>query len=158
MEDIISQAKAEFTRAKDRLAKDLATTPDDRINWSPSPSARTPIQQVAHVALSIPGIQRMLTGHMVDMSSIATLDAQWRAAEKAFTTREEVLTLLDKNSADYLAWLDTLTPEQIGSTLNLPMGAWPMAQAMTWVADHIRCHSSQIEYIQTIYGDFDWHM
>lgn len=44
MEDTISQAKAEFVRAKDQVIRALATTPDDRIHWSPAPTARTPIQ------------------------------------------------------------------------------------------------------------------
>ncbi len=158
MEDIISQTKAEFIRAKDRLTKNLAVTPDDKINWSPSPTARTPIQQVAHVAMSIEGMQGMLNGHMIDFSNIAALDAQWREAEKAFTTREAVLALLDQHCTAYISWLDGLTAEQIGSTLNLPIGSWPLAEAITWPADHIQCHACQIEYIQTIYGDLVWHM
>ena len=62
MQDIISQAKAELIRAKDRMTRALATTPDDKINWSPSPTARTPIQEVAHSVMAVSGIQGMLTG------------------------------------------------------------------------------------------------
>src|SRR5207253_4309919 len=62
MEDVISQAKADFLRAKQLISRALATTPDDRINWSPSPSARTPIQQVAHAARAVNSINGFLDG------------------------------------------------------------------------------------------------
>ena len=44
MNEVIEEAKAEYLQAKERLIKALATTPDDRINWSPSPTSRTPIR------------------------------------------------------------------------------------------------------------------
>jgi hypothetical protein len=158
MEDIISQTKAEFIRAKERMAHVLAATPDDRINWSPSSTARTPLQQVAHGALAIAGIQGMMAGKPFPYASIAEADAAWRCDEKEFTTREQVLALLEKNSAEYLAWLDTLTPEQLASTLQTGFGSFPMAAAITFAADHLRGHTAQIDYIQSIYGDLDWHM
>jgi hypothetical protein len=158
LEDIIPKVEAEFLLFKNRLIKVLAMTPDDKINWSPSPTARTPLQQVAHVALSIKGMQGMCNGEVMDFSNIAAVDAEWREAEKAFATREQVLALLEANSDAYIAWLDSLTPEQVASTLELPIGPHPLAEAITWVVDHTRSHTSQIEYIQTIYGDLDWHM
>lgn len=158
MEDIISEAKAEFTRAKERIARALATTPDDKINWSPSPTARTPVHLVAHSATGIAFIQSLLVGKPLPHASTAEMDAAFRSAEKEFTTREQALSVLEKNSAEYLAWLDTLTPEQVASTIQLPFGPFAMAAAVTFAADHLRNHAAQIEYIQTILGDRDWHM
>ena len=74
MQDTLNQTKAEFLRAKERLCHTLATTPDERINWSPSPTARTPIQQVAHCAQSISGIQGMLAGKPFPYAGIAEFD------------------------------------------------------------------------------------
>lgn len=159
MEDIISQTKAELVRTKEQMAHALATTPDDRINWSPSPTARTPVQQVAHGANALPGIQGMLTGKPFPYKSVAEFDAALRAGDREFTGREQVLALLDKNTTEYLAWLDTLTPEQLTSTIQPPFGpSVPMAVAVTFAAYHLRSHIAQIDYIQTIYGDQDWHI
>jgi hypothetical protein len=158
MEDVVSQAKAEFTRAKDRIASCLANTPDDKINWSPSATSRTPVQLVAHAAMGTQGINGMLAGKPFPFTSMEDMDAHSRAAEKGFTTREQALGLLEKTSAEYLAWLDNLTPEQIGGMVTLPFGQAPMAAAITFAADHLRGHAGQIEYIQTIYGDQSWHM
>jgi hypothetical protein len=158
MEDIISQAKAELNRAKDRIAHVLAKTPDDKINWSPSPTARTPLQIVGHAAASNLWIRDMMAGKPFPFASLAEADAAGRTGEKQFTTREQVSGLLEQTTADYFAWLDTLTPEQIGGMVTLPFGAMPMAVAITIPADHIRGHAAQLDYVQTCYGDHDWHM
>jgi len=159
MEDIISQTKAEFLRAKARMTHALATTPDDRINWAPSSTARTPLQQVAHGAGAISGIQGMLNGKPFPFAGMAEFDTVLRAEEKEFTTREQALGLLEQNSAEYLKWLDGLTPEQLASTVQPPFGSpIPLAFGITFAAYHLSGHVAQMDYIQTIYGDQDWHM
>ena len=158
MEDTISQAKAEFTRAKDRLAHVLTVMPDDKINWSPSPTARTPIQQVGHGAASTTFIAGLLAGKALPWADFVEAITSARRAETSYTSREQVLGLLEQSSTDYLAWLDTLTPEQVASTVTMPFGPMPMAIGITLPADHLRSHTAQIDYIQTIYGDLDWHM
>jgi hypothetical protein len=158
MEDIISQAKAEIGRAKDRIAHLLAKTPDDKVRWSPSATSRTPLELVGHAALGTEQISGMFAGKPFPFSSIAEAEAAIRAGDEQFTTREQVLGLLDKTTGDYCAWLDTLTPEQIASTVTLPFGQMPMTVAITIPADHLRGHAAQLNYIQTIYGDRDWHM
>jgi len=158
MSEVKDQAKAEFARAHDRLKMLLAKTPDDRINWAPSATCRTPIQQVAHSAIAIEGIQGMLSGKPFPYEKLSDMDASIRASEKEFTTREQALNLLEKNSATYLAWLDTVTDEQLSTRIETPMGQLPLAFAITFPAFHTRGHAAQIEYIQTIYGDHDWYM
>ncbi len=154
----IEAVKAEFGRAKERMTRALANTPDDKLNWSPSSTARTPIEQVAHAALSIKGMQDWFSGVPFPFSDMQELDSWLRVKEKEFKTRDQALGLLEDNSNEYVSWLDNLTPEQIDSTLHTGFGDYPMAVAVTFVADHIRGHTAQIEYIQTIYGDHDWHI
>lgn len=156
MSEVVEQAKAEFNRAKNRIANGLKATPADKLNWSPSDSARTPLQLVAHAAMGTEGIGGMLQGKPMPSTSIEEMDKGMRAAEKEFTSVEQVLGLLESTSSVYLAWLDTLTDEQIAEIAQLPFGAMPMAAAITIPADHVRCHAAQLEYIQTIYGDYDW--
>jgi hypothetical protein len=158
MEDIVSQAKAELNRAKDRIAHLLAKTPEDRLKWSPSPTARTPIQVVGHAAASNTYIVDLMTGKPFPFASLAEADAAGREAEKLFASREQVLSLLEQTTADYFAWLDTLTSEQIGGMVTLPFATLPLAVAITLPADHLRGHAAQLDYIQTCYGDHDWHI
>lgn len=159
MENTLSQTKAELLRAKERLTQALATTPENRIGWSPSPTARTPLQLAGHAANAISGIQGMLTGQSFPFAGLAEFDAFMRADEQKYTSREQVLALLEQTSIVYFAWLDTLTPEQISAMVQPPFGPLvPMAVAITFPTYHLNNHIAQMDYIQTIYGDHDWHM
>lgn len=62
MNNVIEAAKAEITRANHRIIKCLEKTPDDKLNWSPSPTARTPIQLVAHAAFGVNGLMGIVKG------------------------------------------------------------------------------------------------
>ncbi|MGO8670661.1 MAG: DinB family protein [Capsulimonadaceae bacterium] len=157
MDDTISRTKAEYIRAKDRLVRLLDKTPEDKINWSPSPTARTPVQLASHASMVVGGLLDMLKGQPFEFTNTAELDARFRQAERGFTTREQALGLLETNSAQYLAFLDGLTEEQLASDVTTPFGTFPMALAITFAADHMRGHLGQIDYLQTIWGDYDWY-
>lgn len=158
MQQVIEDAKAEFLRAKSRLLKGLETTPDDKANWSPSPTSRTPLQLVGHCAASIPGIQGYLMGGPFPFTDMAEMDRTLREEDKGYTSREQVKKSLTDHCDAYIVWLDTLTPEEVGSIKETLMGPQPMAQMVTWVADHLRSHAAQLDYIQTIYGDRKFYM
>jgi len=142
------------------LAHALATTPDDRLNWAPSATARTPIQLVAHSASAVKAIHSMLAGNTVEFGNPVEADRGFREWERRFDTREQVLRLLEESSAAYIAWLDTLTPDHLQDTATLPfgLGTAPVAIGLTFAPNHLLVHKAQIDYIQTIYGDHDWHM
>jgi hypothetical protein len=160
MQETIQQAKENFLRAKARLAHALATTPDDRIDWSPSPTSRTPLQQVAHAAVAIHNIQETLSGRTFAVPTPEEADRGFREEERQYKTREQVLDLLERHGAAYVAWLDALTPEQLATPVTMPfgMGELPVGAGLGFPADHANFHTAQIDYIQTIYGDHDWHM
>ncbi len=158
MEDLVSQAKGEFTRAQNRIAASLKAVPADKLNWAPSDSARTSLQIAAHAAMGTQGMQGIIEGKPFPFASMAEMDVASRIAEKQFTTIEAVLGLLDQTSSAYIAFLDSLTAEQLASTVNFPFGPIPLAAAITFPADHLRGHAAQLDYVQTIWGDLVWHM
>lgn len=157
---VVEEAKTSFVQAKDRLVHGLATTPDDRINWSPAPSARTPIQLVAHAANSVKHIHNMLDGRVFPIPTTAEAETFHRDSEKPYTTREAVLELLETNGSAYLEWLDGMTQAQLESTVEMPfkLGFAPVPVGIAAQAQHMNWHAAQIDYIQTIYGDQDWHI
>lgn len=158
--EYIENAKAEFLHAKEGMIKALNTTPDERINWAPSPTARTPIQQVAHSAASIGHITGMLRGNPFAVPTPEEADKGFREWEQQFTNRDEVLELLNQNSDAFVTWLDSVTPEQLNTLVTLPfsLGTAPIQAMLSAPTLHTRFHTAQIEYMQTIYGDQDWHL
>jgi len=157
MEDIVSQTKAEYQRTKDRLALLLANTPDDKLNWAPSTTARTAIQLVAHSAESVAHIQYMLEGNWLEFNGTSDMDNRLRTSEKQYTTREQAIAILDKNSAAFMAFLDSLTPEKLGGTVKAFFGEAPISMAINFPRLHMQDHVAQFEYLQTIWGDVDWY-
>ena len=160
MEDAVSQAKSEFIRAKDRLTNLFAQTPDDKINWSPSASSRTPVQLVAHCAEAIRNINRFLDGHPFEIKDPAKADDHFRELESRYNTREQALGFLNQVSSEYVAWLDVLTPDKLATIIELPFGfgTAPVSDGLAFPWRHTQAHIAQIEYIQTIFGDHDWHL
>ncbi len=160
MHNPIHQAKTDFLRAKERLARVLANTADDKLNWSPSSTARTPLHQAAHAADALRNIHNFLDGRPFEVGSPAEADKGFRQWERQFSTREAVVDLLETNSAAYLSWLDTLSPNRLDSMIELPfgLGPAPLRVALTFPPAHTNDHAAQIEYIQTCYGDQDWHL
>lgn len=156
--DPIAQAKADFLRAKEQMARAFANTPDDRIAWSPSPTARTPAQIVAHAAMSVQHIQNFMDGTPFPIGTTAGADIQFRQDEQAYTDRAETNALLDKLSAAYVAWLDKLPTERLAVEVEAPfgMGMFPVGACIVFPAAQLTSHTAQIEYIQTIYGDRNW--
>lgn len=158
--DRIESARNEFLQAKSGLLRALSNTPDERLNWSPSPTARSPLHQVAHAAQSIANIHGFLDGRTFDVPTPEEADRGFREWEGAFTRRDEVVNLLETNAAAFVAWLDGLDPERCGSLVTTPfgMGSVPIEIAISFPALHTRWHHAQLDYIQTVYGDVDWHM
>ena len=156
----IEQAKAEFIQTKEHLFRMLETTPDDRLTWSPSPTARCPLHVAAHAVGTVKRLQDMFDGHPFHITSMAEAQIYFRDEERQYTSREEVVSLLNKNCDAYIAWLDDLTPERLASgIMEAPfgLGQVPLAMALKFQVLHMLGHVGQLEYIQTIYGDEVWH-
>lgn len=160
MNDPIEKAKSDFLQARAGILHALSTTPDDRLNWSPSPTARSPLHQVVHAARSISNIHGFLDGRTFDVPTPQEADLGFREFESKFSRRDEAVKLFERNADAFVAWLDALEPERLTSLVVTPfgMGSVPIELGMTFPAMHTRWHQAQIEYIQTIYGDLDWHM
>lgn len=160
MNDPIQSAKGDFLQAKAGLLHALSTTPDERLNWSPSPTARSPLHQVVHAAESIRNIHGFLDGRTFDVPTPEEADQGFREFERSFSRRDEAVGLFESRADAFVAWLDALGAERLGSLVTTPfgMGAVPTEVAITFPALHTRWHQAQIDYIQTIYGDLDWHM
>lgn len=147
-----------LTDMKGRIERVLANTPDDKLNWSPSETARTPLQIYAHCGFSLGFITTMLEGTKFGKPTMAEADAEFLEMEKGITTREEAVALFQKNFDRYIAFLNNATDETLDRMAPLPfdMGEAPVRFVMSAGYDHTLSHMAQMEYIQTIYGNRVW--
>jgi hypothetical protein len=160
VEAFIAQAKAEFDWARHGLIRAIETTPEDRLRWSPSETARSPLEVAAHAAIAVGSMLGNLKGDTFAIPTTDEADLWFREEERQCETPSQVVELLERNSRDYFEWLDALSQEVLESDIALPfgMGRAPMPAAISFMPLHIHWHAAQIQYIQTIYGDRQTHL
>ncbi len=156
--DPVQQAKEAIVNAKTGLLKTFAFIPDEKLNWSPLPPARTPVWMVAHCGASNEVFAAILRGESVPMpSDPAEITAAIRAGGQTVTTRAEAVEMVEKSTEKLLAALDTVTPELFQSSPQSPVGQIPFVVWMRIPSDHMMAHTSQLEYLQTMWGDLEAH-
>ncbi|MDE2207582.1 MAG: hypothetical protein KGK12_13210, partial [Armatimonadetes bacterium] len=113
----------------------------------------------AHTALTAGNMARVIrAGTFPGRDEFLERMAQSTAAEAALTSRTEIESEYRKNTAEVLAALDSLTPEQIGASLETGFGQpMPMTLLMQMPGIHGMSHAAQIEYLQTCWGDQEMH-
>ena len=154
----IETVKGEFERTVGRLLKNLAETPEDKLHWSPSPTSRTPLEIGYHCADVIAALHGSMSGlDPMPPTNPAQMDAYCREQEKPQRSREEVVKLIQDNSAAYAAWLEGIPEGKLAEIWNSPFGDFPIGAAISFPVFHTAGHVAQLEYIQTIYGDRIWH-
>lgn len=158
MSKVIEEAKAGYEQARDELLKNFAKMPEERVNWSPAPTARTPVEIVAHCAEAIGHLTEMMRGQPFGSPRTAEADQTFRENEKSFTSREQALAAFDKSSGNFLALLEGLDSSELDVMRPLPfgMGEAPMSVMVALPTMHTRSHIPQLEYLQTCYGDRTW--
>jgi len=102
-------------------------------------------------------LRTSFAGEPMPKLSPAEFDKIHLENDKPFKTREQVVAHLEAESSAFLAWLDQLTDGDLANTWESPFGPVPMALAITFPIRHTDGHISQLEYLQTIYGDRVWH-
>ncbi|HEY3782072.1 MAG TPA: DinB family protein [Fimbriimonadaceae bacterium] len=154
----VAAAVEEVNQMGARLLRDFANVPEDRLNWTPSPTARSPLALVAHCGFSLGFICELLSGKPFAAPTTEQADAEHLALEKTITTRQQALDLWRANLTKYIALLESMSEEDMAKMVTLPfgLGAAPMSYMVSVGAIHTREHVAQLEYLQTVYGDRVW--
>ncbi|MBM3500571.1 MAG: DinB family protein [Armatimonadetes bacterium] len=158
MSEPAQQAKTFANNGKEALLKTFACVPEDKLNWQPAGTAKTALQIAAHAAVPNPLFAALIRGEGFPKASAEEVFAQQAAAEAALTTRQQVVELIERSTVEVEAALDALTPELMATTIETPFLTAPMTFFMTLPGLHLYTHASQIDYLQTIWGDMEFHM
>lgn len=157
MENMIAMSKERATAALDYFLHTLSFVPADKITWSPTPTAKSAFQIAAHCA----GYSGAFAGiiRAGKFPPIEEFRNQVQSTIEGITTLEQAEAVLRKGIADTVAALDTVKPEQIGSIIEAPaLGATPFTFFLTLPAFHLEGHATQIDYLQTCWGDQEVHL
>jgi hypothetical protein len=142
-----------------RFLTTFAHVPDDKLNWTPSPTAKTPLQIAAHTGHSLHTIAARISGaQATEGQSREDVIARSEAAERAITTREEAVKAIEEGLAAAVAALHEVTADRLESMTETPFGSMPMRFIVSLPGRHTDNHASQIDYLQTTWGDFGFYM
>jgi hypothetical protein len=155
MEDLVTSCKESAVKGMEFFLRNFSFVPDDKLTWTPTPTAKSAIRIAAHTALYAGRFARMIKDRKLPASdNLTEWLAQRNAEEAALTSRTEMESIFRKGTDEVLAALDSLTPEAIGGALDSGLGwSMPMTRLMNLPGWHATLHTGQIDYLQTCWGD-----
>ncbi|HRF61012.1 MAG TPA: DinB family protein [Fimbriimonadaceae bacterium] len=153
--DLIEFSKQSAVSSMEMFLRNFSHVPDDRLHWTPSQTAKSAIRIAAHTALYARRFAQMIRDRRLPaIENLGDWLAERDAEEVAVTTREEVERLFREGTADVWAALETLTPEEIGTSLDSGQGwSMPMSHLMGLPSLHAALHTGQIDFLQTCWDD-----
>jgi hypothetical protein len=154
----IAQVKRDTQMAKEQLLRTFEFVPEDKLRWSPSPMARHALWIVGHCGIANQAFATSLRGEELPLNvSPEEASAQILAAGRDISSREEAIKLVKDSTTELLQALDNVTEEMLETSPMSPFGPFPFVFWMRLPAEHIKSHSFQIDYLQTIWGDLESH-
>lgn len=130
--------------------------PEDKLNWSPSPTSKTSMQILAHCAVAAQGLVEPITGKD-NFTPIDDMIKQISQAEAELTDKEQALTVLKDGISKGLKAMNGLKPEDLTKIVKHPFLDAPISFWMNLYWRHLDVHGGQIDYLQTVWGDNDFH-
>ncbi len=159
MDSLITSCKESAVQAMEYFLRNFSYVPDDKLTWTPTPTAKSAIRIAAHTALYAGIFARMIRdGKLPEMDNLEEWLAQRNAAEVAITSRTEIESIFRKGTDEVIAALDSVTPEAIETKLDSGLGwSMPMTFLMNLPGMHTNGHTAQIDFLQTCWGDQEVH-
>ena len=140
------------------LAKTALAVPEDKLRWKPLDNGRDILDLLSEGAQTAT-FAADFTRSLGEMKMTPELFQNWKP-ERAGWTREIALEKLQSATRDLLASVEELSEEDLAKditmtmheAITMPLAAWTMLAYRTFVS-----RMAQINYIQTLYGDFAFH-
>ncbi|MBN8690734.1 MAG: DinB family protein [Armatimonadetes bacterium] len=153
-------ASAQLIQVTDRLLNLLERTPDDRLTFRPSETSRSILEIVAHCSEAMVNILSQMKGTPFHIPTSKEADAVFRVNNRTTLSREQAVSDLLSARQAILDYYACVTESELDKIVALPFGLGDVPARAFLDAPHLHTtgHVSQIEYIQTIFGDHDWHM
>ncbi len=155
MDSIVEVCKKSAVDGMEMFLRNFSKVPDDRLTWTPTPTAKSALRIAAHTALYAGRFAAMIRDRKLPMpSNIDEWLAERAAEENAITDRARIEPLFRQGTGEVLQALDDLMPDEIAGTLDSGQG-WqmPITTLMNLPGWHATLHTGQIDFLQTCWGD-----
>lgn len=159
MDSLVASCKESALDAMEHFLKVFSFVPEDKLTWTPTPTAKSSIRIAAHTALYAGRFARMINDRKLPRhDNLQEWLAQRNAEEAAITSRTEIEPIFRNGTDEVVAALDGLSPEEIAASLEFGFG-WsvPMTWLMNLPGRHAIGHTGQIDFLQTCWDDQEVH-
>jgi hypothetical protein len=157
LEELITSAKRSTKANLRHLLHTFSFVPEDKVNWSPSTTAKSALRIVAHCAVSNGAFAAIIDGEPMTAETFPEIKAKLNEEEKKLATKEAAIDALNGSYTVVISALDRMTPEKAASYVVTPFLKAPMPFFMNLPGMHMGNHAAQIAYLQTCWGDLDPH-
>lgn len=153
--DLVESCKQRAISGMELFLRNFSHVPDDRLDWTPTPTSKSAIRIASHTALYARRFACMIRERRLpETDNLAEWLAQRDAEEASISTRAEVERIFRDGTAEVVAALDTLLPTEFDMSLDSGQGwSMPMQFLMELPALHAALHCGQIDYLQTCWDD-----
>jgi hypothetical protein len=149
---------ATIRNAHDGFLRTVQAVPDDKMSWKPLDNGR-PVLDLLGETAQVTGMVAELALTRGEIKPSYEKFAKLKEERKNWT-REDGMAALEENSQKLYATIGDLSEEElaqpvtmeIGGGMTMPLAGWIMMAYRTFIS-----RFAQINYIQTLYGDFDSH-
>lgn len=146
----IRQAKELAKLGLDRVQRTFNHVPQDKLHWTPSETSKSALRILVHTALSNQYFASVLRGdeipHLTAQEAVQKIFAQ----EPGVTSLPEAQALYTASVQEVLDTYETLDPTRVATDPKV-------AFVLLLVGRHADGHASQIDYLQTTWGDLEDH-
>lgn len=130
------------------LTKACEAVPADKFDWAPG-EAGTPLRGILSHCAAFP--------HWV-ISAVRSRGLPEGHQEPEVGSLAAGLEQLQANSAELIAFIEALPESEAGVTVNFPWGEATVAEALGYHSWNNTYHLGQVNYLQLMLGDMEFHM
>lgn len=145
-EYIIKDAVKSF----ENLMEGARKVPADKLDWKPLDNGRSVLNQVQECALCPLWVPGLLEKRAFDPSGFADFET----AKGELSTLELCEAAGKANLETMKDAINALPESEMGVEIDLPWGRYTLTEVMGFPAWNMHYHFGQVNYVQTLYGDF----
>ncbi|HRJ95945.1 MAG TPA: DinB family protein [Fimbriimonadaceae bacterium] len=155
VESLVESSKVTAVEGMEYFLRNFSFVPDDKLTWTPAPTAKSAIRIAAHTALYAGIFAQMMRDRKLPFGDeIPAFVARNEAAETMLIDRAEMERVFRRNTDAVIDTLDDLTPEAIDIVFDAALGfSVPMRRLMNMPGWHATLHAGQIDFLQTCWDD-----
>lgn len=146
----IQQARDLARLGLKRFQRTFEHVPDDKVHWSPTETSKSALRILVHTALANQYFASVLRGDQIPHRTANEVVREIFERETSVTDRQEAEALFQSSMSEVLRSYDLLDINRVATDPKV-------AFVLTLVGRHADGHASQIDYLQTTWGDLENH-